>query len=32
MVEEAEKRDTMLKQVKKYGWKMNPDTGKLEKL
>ena len=30
MVEEAEKKDKLI--VKKYGWSVNPETGKLEKL
>ena len=32
MVEEAEKKDKLIRQVKKYGWSVNPETGKLEKL
>ena len=32
MIEEAEKRDRLIGEVKKYGWSVNPDTGKLEKL
>ena len=32
MIEEAEKRDILLAEVKKYGWSVNPATGKLEKL
>ena len=32
MIAEAEKKDKLLAEVKKYGWSVNPDTGKLEKL
>ena len=32
MLAEAEKKDKLIAQVKKYGWSVNPDTGKLEKL
>jgi len=32
MLEEAEKRDKLIAEVKKYGWSVNPETGKLEKL
>ncbi len=32
MIEEAEKRDKLIAEVKKYGWSVNPETGKLEKL
>ena len=32
MIEEAERRDKLIGEVKKYGWSVNPDTGKLEKL
>ena len=32
MLEEAERRDKLIAGVKKYGWSVNPDTGKLEKL
>ena len=32
MIAEAEKKDKLIAQVKKYGWSVNPTTGKLEKL
>jgi hypothetical protein len=32
MQEEAVKKDKLIAQVKKYGWSVNPTTGKLEKL
>jgi len=32
MIAEAEKKDTLIAKVKKYGWSVNPTTGKLEKL
>ena len=32
MEEEAKKKDKLLRQVKEYGWSVNPETGKLEKL
>ena len=32
MIAEAEKRDKLIAQVKEYGWSVNPETGKLEKL
>ena len=32
MIAEAEKKDKLIAQVKKYGWSANPTTGKLEKL
>jgi hypothetical protein len=32
MKAEAEKRDKLIEQVKEYGWSVNPETGKLEKL
>jgi hypothetical protein len=32
MLEEAEKRDKLIAEVSKYGWTVNPTTGKLEKL
>ena len=32
MIEEAEKREKLIAEVKKYGWSVNPTTGKLEKL
>tara|TARA_Y100000004_G_scaffold145315_1_gene165760 strand:+ start:626 stop:898 length:273 start_codon:yes stop_codon:yes gene_type:complete len=32
MQEEAKKKDKLLRQVKEYGWSVNPETGKLEKL
>ena len=31
MEEEAKKKDKLLRQVKEYGWSVNPETGKLEK-
>jgi len=32
MIAEAEKKDMLISKVKKYGWSVNPTTGKLEKL
>jgi hypothetical protein len=32
MIAEAEKKDMLIAKVKKYGWSVNPATGKLEKL
>ena len=32
MLEEAEKKELLIAKVKKYGWSINPATGKLEKL
>ena len=32
MIAEAEKKDMLIAKVKKYGWSVNPTTGKLEKL
>tara|TARA_R110000765_G_scaffold188574_1_gene293949 strand:+ start:391 stop:663 length:273 start_codon:yes stop_codon:yes gene_type:complete len=32
MQEEAEKKELLIAKVKKYGWSVNPATGKLEKL
>ena len=32
MIAEAEKKDKLIAQVKQYGWSVNPETGKLEKL
>jgi len=32
MLREAKKREKLLAEVKKYGWSVNPTTGKLEKL
>ena len=32
MIAEAKKKDKLIAQVKEYGWSVNPDTGKLEKL
>ena len=32
MQEEAKKKDKLLRQVKEYGWSVNPEAGKLEKL
>ena len=32
MIAEAEKKDMLIAKVKKYGWAVNPTTGKLEKL
>ena len=32
MIAEAEKKDKLIAQVKKYGWSVNRETGKLEKL
>jgi hypothetical protein len=32
MLKEAEKREKLIAEVKKYGWSVNPATGKLEKL
>jgi len=32
MIAEAEKKDMLISKVKKYGWSVNPATGKLEKL
>jgi hypothetical protein len=32
MLEEAEKKELLIAKVKKYGWSINPTTGKLEKL
>ena len=32
MIREAEKKDKLIAKVKRYGWSVNPTTGKLEKL
>ena len=32
MVEEAERKEKLIAEVKKYGWSVNTATGKLEKL
>ena len=32
MIAEAEKKEKLIAQVKEYGWSVNPDTGKREKL
>tara|TARA_R110000751_G_scaffold14396_1_gene46654 strand:+ start:766 stop:1038 length:273 start_codon:yes stop_codon:yes gene_type:complete len=32
MLKEAEKKELLIAKVQKYGWSVNPATGKLEKL